>query len=250
MGVPVTQMSRQGNFPFWRSKFFKSDLLRERTHMNAACHTYAWVISHMWMSHVAEEVTSIDSDVVKVQGGDPDTPGYLGCPGGQGEEGCRRFVFSIVSASPLARSWWNPHTVAVLYLFNKTKRFPRSRKNWRLDKSKFSQFFQYCLESPKNVQENSKYCRRLQISLRKLSDIGLMKQSNIHTWVMCYSLLWHGHVTHINKSCHAYECGMSHIWMSRVKHVDELCHTWIVCYGVAMTSRLLKIIGFFCKRAL
>ena len=29
------------------------------------------------MSHVAEEVTSIDSDVVKVQGGDPDTPGYL-----------------------------------------------------------------------------------------------------------------------------------------------------------------------------
>jgi len=46
-----------------------------------------------------EEGIGIASNVVEVQGEDPDTPGSLG--EGHGEEGCRRF--QIVSVVPLAR---------------------------------------------------------------------------------------------------------------------------------------------------
>ena len=47
-----------------------------------------------------EEGTSVASDVVKVQGEDPDTPGYLG--GDKARLGRPRS--RIVGASPLARS--------------------------------------------------------------------------------------------------------------------------------------------------
>ena len=141
--------------------------------MNAACHTCEWVISHLWMSHVTEEEISIASDVVKVQGGDSDTPGCR--RGDRSRRDVGDFLFSIVSASPLVRSWWNPQTVAVLYLL----RFTRSRKIWRLDKYNFCQFFWYRLESPNFLQENYKNNERLQISLRKWRDIGLTKQSNL-----------------------------------------------------------------------
>jgi len=47
-----------------------------------------------------EEVTSVTSDVVKVKGEDPDTPGYL--RGDRVELGRRRS--RIVGASPLAHS--------------------------------------------------------------------------------------------------------------------------------------------------
>ena len=34
------------------------------------------------------------------------------------------------------------------------------------------------------------------------------------------------HVTHINVSCHTYQCLMSHIWMPHVTHMDASCHTY------------------------
>jgi len=86
----------------------------------------------------------------------------------------------------------------------------------------------------------------------------------------------------VKEPCHAYEGVMSHIWMSHVTHKNESCHIWMshVTYGwvmshmkeschiwvshatyeevmthikkcrVATISRLLRIIGLFCKRAL
>ena len=53
------------------------------------------------------------------------------------------------------------------------------------------------------------------------------------------SHIWMRHFTHMNESCHTYECDMSHIWMSRIvrvgdqvrlelwwrKTVNESCHT-------------------------
>ena len=62
-------------------------------------------------------------------------------------------------------------------------------------------------------------------------------------WVMSH--IWMSHVTHMNESCHAYDWVMSHI---RIRHVPlTSCPTW---YGVASMSRLLKITGLFCKRAI
>jgi len=46
----------------------------------------------------------------------------------------------------------------------------------------------------------------------------------------------------MKKFCHAYEYVMSHTQMSHGAHEHD--------YGVATSSRLLKIIGLFCKRAL
>ena len=54
-----------------------------------------------------EEGTGVASDVVKVEGEDPDTPGYL--RGDWVRLGRRRSW--IVGASPLARSRWSPGTV-------------------------------------------------------------------------------------------------------------------------------------------
>ena len=39
------------------------------------------------------------------------------------------------------------------------------------------------------------------------------------------------HVTHINMSCHTYQCLMSHIWMPHVTHMNASCHT----YGCLMS---------------
>jgi len=39
------------------------------------------------------------------------------------------------------------------------------------------------------------------------------------------SHIWMRHVTHMNASCHTYECVMSHIWMSHVTHMNASCHT-------------------------
>jgi len=60
-------------------------------------------------------------------------------------------------------------------------------------------------------------------------------------------------ITHVNVSCHTYECVTSHKWMRLVKHMSWLDHTWMsqtLCYGVATISRLLQIMGLFCKRVL
>jgi len=85
-----------------------------------------------------------------------------------------------------------------------------------------------------------------------------------YDWVISHT--WMCHVTHMNESCCTYECVISHIWMSHVTHMNDSCHTneWVmshiwlshvishisVWYGVATISRLLKITGLFCKRAL
>jgi len=65
-------------------------------------------------------------------------------------------------------------------------------------------------------------------------------------------------VTHMRESCHFYWWGMSGI---EYCHVNRCLSEWAISliwmshvtdmnYGVAMTSRLFKMIGLFCKRAL
>jgi len=61
-------------------------------------------------------------------------------------------------------------------------------------------------------------------------------------------------VTHMDESCHTCEWVTSHIWMSRVTRVDGPCHTckWVMSHIVQLSplsrvSRLLKIIGLFCR---
>jgi len=57
-------------------------------------------------------------------------------------------------------------------------------------------------------------------------------------WFRSVSRLWMSHVTHMNASCHTYECVMSHLWMSHtygcvmshismrhVTHMNQSCQT-------------------------
>jgi len=89
-------------------------------------------------------------------------------------------------------------------------------------------------------------------------------------WVKSH--IWMSHVTHTNESCHTYESCNTYEWiMSHIRKSHICIQTgrgkirpsgrnaknelgtkrgrsgW---YGVATISRLLKIIGLFCKRAL
>ena len=105
-------------------------------------------------------------------------------------------------------------------------------------------------------------------SFKRMSHVTLANGScHAHGWVMSH--FWMSHVIHMNESCHAYEWVMSYIWMSHGAHMNESCHTYDgtrarqvrkwgslkkfsknLYYGVATISRLLKIVGLFCKRAL
>jgi len=109
-----------------------------------------------------------------------------------------------------------------------------------------------------------------------------------HTYEWVMSHIWMSHVTHTNASRHTHECVMAYIWMSdtpyfneshewvtphtymrhthtytsHATHMNEWYHTfkgviWVrhtshthQTYGVASLSRIDKIIGLFCKRAL
>jgi len=95
------------------------------------------------------------------------------------------------------------------------------------------------------------------------------KNESCHTyeWVMSHKSM--RHVTHISASCHTHQCVMSHTSMHHVTHINASCHTYqcVVAHisqgirewhlmqslhliswsGVATISRLLKIIGLFCR---
>jgi len=78
-----------------------------------------------------------------------------------------------------------------------------------------------------------------------MSQVAHMNMSR-HTYAWVTSHVWMSHVTHMNESCHTYEWVMSHTWMSQVARMNESRYT----YGVALVSRIDKIIGLFCKRDL
>jgi len=74
--------------------------------------------------------------------------------------------------------------------------------------------------------------------LRRATQIWLGKSEVMKEKIMKKGRTRPIYVTPINESWHTYEWVMWFVWMSHAK-------TW---YGVATTSRLLKIIGLFCKR--
>jgi len=98
-----------------------------------------------------------------------------------------------------------------------------------------------------------------------------------HVYQKAMSHIWMSHVSYMNescliyewlmrtkKSCLIYEWVMSHIWMSHVSYMNDSCliYEWVVSHiflykkassqipnhhRVATISRLLKIVGLFCR---
>ena len=98
--------------------------------------------------------------------------------------------------------------------------------------------------------------------LKKALEVCVMS----HMWIIlvtrvnqsCCAYVWV--VSHVNESCRTYEISTINSWKGHSRY--ESCHTcetvsshvWIShvahMYGVATVSRIDKIIGLFCKRAL
>jgi len=93
--------------------------------------------------------------------------------------------------------------------------------------------------------------------------------ASCHTYECVVTHVWRHHATHSSESWRTHEGVVPHIWIRRVTHTKEswlayeLSHMktsrhtyqWDVAtmwksYGVATISRLLQILGLFCKRAL
>ena len=91
------------------------------------------------------------------------------------------------------------------------------------------------------------------IRMRHVANEWVLSQINESCRIWMRHNTWMSHVaherftSHLNESCHTYE-GL-HLWHD----TDDGRHvTWFhrLTYGVATISRLLKMIGLFCKRAL
>jgi len=70
-----------------------------------------------------------------------------------------------------------------------------------------------------------------------------MNQIKIRVPQRVMSHIWMRHLTHMQESCHTCEWVTSHMSRSNVTYMNE-------AYGMATVSRIDKIIGLFCKRAL
>jgi len=120
------------------------------------------------------------------------------------------------------------------------------------------------------------------VMLRRERSYATHMEESCHTYERVMSLSYErvvsqlsvSHVTRMNQSCYTHEPVKSHIWISRVTHVSHVTHMnesshtyeWVMshilkchvashkafnsAYGVATISRLLKIVGLFCKRAI
>ena len=63
-------------------------------------------------------------------------------------------------------------------------------------------------------------------SYLRMSRVTTILNESCHPHEQVVSHIWMSHVTHMNKSCYAYEWVMSQThWMSRVTHTNESCHT-------------------------
>ena len=68
-------------------------------------------------------------------------------------------------------------------------------------------------------------------SYLRMSRVTTILNESCHPHEQVVSHIWMSHVTHMNKSCYAYEWVMSQTyWMSRVTHTNESCHTheWVM----------------------
>jgi len=202
------------------------------THMNESYHTSKWVMSHIWMSHVTHLNESRHTS---------------------------EWVTSHIWMSHVTHMNESYHTskwVTSHIWMSHVTHLNESSQGW---------FRVTCVAYPKA----KRWVMSHVMSHTWMSHVTHMNES-YHTskWVMSH--IWMSHVAHLNESCHTSEWVMSHIWMSHVtgltlsdvyripqgkemSHVTHIMrHVTLVyksclTYGVATISRLLKILGLFCR---
>jgi len=201
------------------------------THMNESWHTYKWVMSHMWMSHVADTNESCSVVYFGVE--------WVTLQIRMSHHMCdmtRNCIVTWISHMCATCDWVTLQIrmghVALICLSHVT----------------------YCSGSLGEFRNHIAHmsfgiilhtCAIWYICLRS-SSFGII----LHIWVSesCHthershvtdmnesrrrsewvtSHKWMSHLAHMNESCHTYGCVMSQIWMSHVTHMNESCHTYV-----------------------
>jgi len=168
------------------------------TLVNESCHTYEWVISHIWTIHVTHMNESYHTHKLVMSHLWTSHVTHT-------NESCHTYEW--VSSSFLALSLSLTLCVHVCLFFPPHASFHTSPLP-----ASFSCSRQVlCPWSKSHVTHKNESC---------------------HTYDWVVSHIWMSHSTHMNESCHTYEWVMSHIWMSHVTHMNESCHTyeWVMSY--------------------
>ena len=185
------------------------------------CHTFGWVMSHVWMSLVTHQYVSYYTYGVATVSRINTILGLF----------CKRdlpkrrysakdtydFIDPTDRSHPI--SWFTSHTsTSVVTHMNESCH----TYEWVMSHI----WMRY-------VTHVNKSCHTYEwvMSHMCMSHVThTITSCHTYEWVMSHECMSHipmciSHVTHMNESCHTYEWVTSQICMSHVKHINESCHT-------------------------
>ena len=167
---------------------------------STSCHTYEWVMSHIWMSHVTRTVWC-NSCICGMTA----SIGICGMTNRYGE--VKSQVLGRQSRGYIMSHIWMSHGT-------------------HMNESCHTYEWVMLHIWISHVTHMNESCRTYEWVMAHI----WMSYVRTYEWVMSH--IWVSHVTHMNESCHTYEWVLSHIWMSHVTRMNESCHTyeWVISH--------------------
>jgi len=212
------------------------------SHITESSHTYEWVMSHMWASHVTHRYKSVISRVWMSHFTPTNEP---------------RHTFS--------NKWCPAHQSVSIWASHVTHRHDSTK--WFLPPNDTP------LISYERVMSRTDMTQSCYTDGWVMSCIDIYQSCQKYGWVSCYAYGWvmsriqMSHITLMNQSCHAYEwvvshilenitphptcvshvtytydC-VSHIWTSHATYVTASCHTceWVMSQYVLVQVRYTSV---------
>jgi len=174
------------------------------THMSEKCrHTYEWVMSYIWMSHVIhmnESCHTYEWDMSDIR-------------------------MSHVTHNHFARKnrvmshIWTHHGECV------NARSCHTHMNESCPAYKWVKNKSHVRMGHVTHMNHTRYTCPWGMSHIWMRHVTHMNES-CHTYECVMSHIWMSLVTHINESCHTYEWDTSHIWMGHTTRMNESCRTY------------------------
>jgi len=221
------------------------------THMNEACHTYEWGMSHISVRNTHRNITRIDESRdtnecvmwriwmrhVIQSFGVCVRPVYQQTRHSLSDV-CMCLV-ECVSDLCMNRPYDTyqhmcVRPVCVRPLYEQTFTAPSLSVMSRMSMNHVTHNLESCHIWIRHLTRINEWCHTYErvkwysISIGVGAVMSHMCKSchSYHTYQRVVSHIWMSHVTHMNESCHTYEWVMSHEGMSHVTRRNESCHTY------------------------